>query len=82
MVQFDVGVASIVLDEVCRPRQLLELTWVAAVLRWLRFVQTEELSVGSSGPLGAWQSYLACLTVLLIGILDVWTAALDAAQGK
>ena len=32
MVQVDVGLASIVLDEVCRPRQLLELAWVAVVL--------------------------------------------------
>ena len=80
--QFDVWLASIALDEVCRPPQLLELTWVAAVLHLLTFVQIEELNVASSGPSGAWQSYLVCLTVLLIGILDVWTAALDAAQGK
>ena len=25
---------------------------------------------------------LACLTVLLVGILDVWAATLDTAQGK
>ena len=64
------------------PAQLLELTWVAAVLHLLTFVQIEELNVGSSGPSGAWQSYLACLTVLLICILDVWTTALDVVQGK
>ena len=65
--------ASIALDEVCRLPQLLELTWVAAVLHLLTFVQIEELNVGSSGPAGAWQAYVACLKVLSTGILDVWT---------
>ena len=32
VVQVDVELASIVLDEVCRPRQLLELTWVTALI--------------------------------------------------
>ena len=46
------------------------------------FVQIKELNIGSSGPSGASQSCLACRTVLMIGVLDVWTAALDATQGK
>ena len=46
------------------------------------YIQIEELNVGSSGPSGACPPYLACLTVLLVGILDVWTVALDVTQGK
>ena len=52
------------------------------VLRSLTFVLIEELNVGSSAPSGACPPYLACLTVLLVGIFDVWTVVLDGTQGK
>ena len=111
------GLASIVLDEVCRPRQLRELREGFKVLSVTpmtpekypttpdsvtpvctlavphypqmsylfhlffcghTFVHFEKLSAGSSGPSGPCPSYSACRTMILIGILDVRTAALDA----